>query len=146
MGIQEYIQENDVSQERLITQVSQLSAADYAADMGGGWTVGTALAHLAFWDSCRLALLRRWLLTGVSDAPSDSEVINAGVEVLANAISGPAAGELAIRAARAIDAELHKVPVELATAIEAAGQVTVLRRSVHRNTHLDEIAKAFKTA
>ncbi len=146
MGLQEYIHENDDSEQRLIAQVSQLSAADYAADMGGGWTVRTALAHLAFWDSCRLALLQRWELTGVSDAPSDSDIINAGVDVLANAISGPAAGPLAVRAAQAIDAEVRKIPPELAAAIEAAGQLTVLRRSAHRNTHLDEIAKALKQA
>jgi hypothetical protein len=146
MGLQEYVHENDASEQRLIAQVSQLRSADYAADMGGGWTIATALAHLAFWDTCRLALLQRWLLAGFSDAPADSDIVNAGVEVLANAIPGSAAGKLAVRAAQAIDAEVRKVPAELAEAIEADGQLTVLRRSVHRNSHLDDIAMALKPA
>ena len=141
-----YLQENDSSEQRLIDVVGKLSDTDYGADMGGGWTVATALVHLAFWDTCRLVLLERWQLTGASDAPSDSEIINVGVQALATAIPARAAGELAISAARDIDAELHKIPLELADAIEAAGQTTVLRRSVHRLSHLDDIAKALKPA
>lgn len=146
MSLITYLEENNSSEQRLIDVVGKLSDADYSADMGGGWTVATALAHLAFWDTCRLALLRQWELAGVSDTPDISDTVNAGVEVLANAISGTAAGTLAVRAAQAVDAEVRKIPPELAKAIEAAGQQRVLRRSEHRNAHLDEIARALNQA
>ncbi len=146
MDLSDYIRENNVSVQRLIAQVSQLSSADYGTDMGGGWTVSTALVHLAFWDSCRLALLRRWIMDGVSVTTSDSEVINQGVEALAGAITGPAAGTMAVRAAQAHDTEINRISPELADAIAAADQLTVLRRSVHRNAHLDEIERALRQA
>ena len=85
-------------------------------------------------------------MDGVSVTTSDSEVINQGVEALAGAITGPAAGTMAVRAAQAHDTEINRISPELADAIAAADQLTVLRRSVHRNAHLDEIERALRQA
>ncbi|HEY3290983.1 MAG TPA: hypothetical protein VGK87_12705 [Anaerolineae bacterium] len=146
MALDLYVQENDASEQRLIQVVNGLSEADYAADLSGGWTVTTALAHLAFWDTCRLAQLKQWELAGISPIPNDSSSINAGVEVLASTISGAEAGKLAIRAAQAIDSEVRKASPEFVKVAEDAGQLNVLRRSEHRHAHLDQIAKALKHA
>lgn len=44
--------------ERLRELVAGLTDADLTLPLGAGWTVGAALAHVAFWDARDLARLR----------------------------------------------------------------------------------------
>lgn len=41
---------NDQSRERLARLVATLTPARLAVDLGEGWTVASALAHMGFWD------------------------------------------------------------------------------------------------
>jgi uncharacterized damage-inducible protein DinB len=133
---------NASARERLQRVVYQLSDTDLARPVGDEWTVATTLAHLAFWDRRHLALLQRWQRAGVAQAPSDSESINAGVQALASAIPPHTTVQLALDAAEAIDHALQQITPQLAAAIDAAGYGNVLRRSIHRNAHLDDIERA----
>ena len=54
------IEENDAERVRLAAVVGRLTEADLACPLGGGWTVATALAHLAFWDRCNTLVLEHW--------------------------------------------------------------------------------------
>jgi hypothetical protein len=141
---QSYVADNAAARERLRTLVARLSDADLALPVGGGWSVALALAHLAFWDTSRLALLRRWLRAGVEPAQSDSESVNAAVEVLGAAIPPRRAAELALAAAEAIDRELESVEPGMAARIEEIGHESVIRRSIHRNEHIDQIERALE--
>ncbi|MCL4506374.1 MAG: maleylpyruvate isomerase N-terminal domain-containing protein [Chloroflexi bacterium] len=137
-----HLNDNRDARERLQRIVAGLSDADLAHPLEGGWTVASALVHLAFWDHRQLALLKRWESGGVTPAPSDPETINAAVHALAAAIPPRAAIDLALSAAEAIDAEVQNLKPDLVAAIESAGYPFVLRRSVHRNAHLDDIEHA----
>ena len=46
-----YIDANVEATAALGDLIASLSPEDLAADLGEGWTVPMALAHLAFWDS-----------------------------------------------------------------------------------------------
>ena len=60
------LRRNRASTERLRALVAGLEAAELARPLGGGWTVGFALAHLAFWDQRQRVAIARALLR---DAP-----------------------------------------------------------------------------
>lgn len=137
-----YVTDNRLACERLEHLIAAMSDADLQRPLSAEWTIAAALVHLAFWDCRQLALLKRWQANGVSPAPSDVESINAGVSALALAVPPRAAANLAVSAAEAIDAEVQKLTPELAAAIESAGFRTMLRRSLHRNAHLDDIERA----
>jgi DinB superfamily len=140
-----YLAENAATRERLQSVASRLSDADLARPVGESWTVASTFVHLAFWDWCRLALLQRWELLGVEAAQFVPDDVNAGVQALAMAIPARETIQLAMKAAQAVDHEIEMLPAELAAAIEASGNTRVLRRSIHRNLHLDDIEKALAT-
>jgi hypothetical protein len=54
-----YATENAHKRQRLRALVARLRDDDLTRPLPNGWTVAITLAHLAFWDRQRLALLRR---------------------------------------------------------------------------------------
>jgi hypothetical protein len=52
--------ENEASHRQLAALVARLTDDDLARDVGGGWTVAMALAHLGFWDARAALLLERY--------------------------------------------------------------------------------------
>jgi len=141
---QDFLQENRRETERLRSLLALLKEEELAYPLGNGWTVGTALAHLAFWDLQRLALLQRWSQSGVTPAPVETDSLNEAVKALAEALPPRRAAALALEAAVEIDRVLEGLPPELARSIAAAGYEHVLRRAVHRREHLGEIEAALK--
>ncbi|HEY4753836.1 MAG TPA: hypothetical protein VIH37_11155, partial [Candidatus Limnocylindrales bacterium] len=100
--------ENAAATADLRSLVESLSAEDLAVDLGGGWNVSMALAHLAFWDSWHLA---RWLHAagaGELAPPAVGDVItdraNEALETTWRAIPAAAAVPLMLDAATAVDA------------------------------------------
>lgn len=140
----DFRQDNRRETERLRSLLALLKEEELAYPLGNGWTVGTALAHLAFWDRQRLALLQRWGQSGVAPAHTDQDSINEAVKALAEALPPRRAAALALEAAVEMDRALEKLPPDLARAIAAGGHERVLRRSVHRKEHLDQIEAALK--
>ena len=45
-----FVAENSRQRDRLKALVGRLSDGDLRRPLGEGWTVSTALAHMAFWD------------------------------------------------------------------------------------------------
>jgi len=139
---QSYAVENARERQRLQTLIASLSDEDLKRPLPNGWSVAITLAHLAFWDRQRLAVLKQWERAGVQPAPADADTINEGVHLLAADIPPRRAAQLAIEAAEAIDQALEHMSADLMTAIEAGGQSRILRRSMHRRAHLDQIDAA----
>ena len=139
-----YTGENTRERQRLQTLVAGLSDEDLKHRLPNGWTVAITLAHLAFWDRQRLAVLQHWERDGVQPAPADADTINEAVRLLAAVLPPRAAARLAIEAAEAIDQALEQMPAELEGAIEAGGQNRIFRRSQHRGAHLDRIEAALR--
>ena len=122
---------------------STLTVEDLERDLGGGWTVAMAFAHLAFWDQRMIVILRRWLAEGFDSSPIDSQVVNDALKVVCHAIEPRTAVELCLSSAEAVDAEFDTLTPELVKQLEehAAATETQFRmnRSLHRNAHLDDI-------
>jgi len=139
-----YATENAHERQRLRTLVARLSDDDLTRPLPNGWTVAITLAHLAFWDRQRLALLRHWERDGVKPAPADADTINEGVRVLATALPPRTAAQLALDAAEAVDQALEQLSAAMVAQIEVGGQASILRRAVHRRGHLDRIDQALR--
>lgn len=137
-----FVTENTRERERLRALVGRLSDEELRLDLGGGWTIAAALAHLAFWDQLSLVRIRQWRQRGVSPSSLDLDVINDALLPLLLSIPPRDAADLAIAAAEAIDHELGQLAPEMIAAIEALGDKRRLFRSIHRGMHLDQIEEA----
>ncbi len=134
-----FIADNARERERLRAVVDKLSDEDLQLDLGGGWTLATALAHLAFWDYLSLTRIRQWKERGVSASSLDLDVVNDALLPLLRQVPARVAADLAIAAAEAVDKELESLPTGMVEAIEALGDRRRLFRSMHRRMHLDQI-------
>ena len=137
-----FVADNARASERLRALVDRLSDEQLGLDLGGGWTVATALAHLAFWDYLSLARIRRWKESGVSASALDLDVINDALVPVLRHVPGRKAADLAVSAAEAVDAELESLPASLVEAIERLGDRRRLFRATHRGMHMDQIEDA----
>jgi hypothetical protein len=71
-----FVYENREQRIRLKQLASRLTEKELGTTMWEGWTVASALAHLAFWDQRALVLMKKWRETGVSPNPIDDDVTN----------------------------------------------------------------------
>jgi hypothetical protein len=135
-----FVIENARERQRLYDLVSRMTEQELNLPLEIGWTVASALAHLAFWDQRSLILLRRWKMgEAVALSPIDTDLTNDALLPLCLAIPPRAAADLALASAEAIDRELEELSLDLTARIEALGDRFRLYRSDHRKMHLDQI-------
>jgi DinB superfamily len=145
-----FVDANAESSRRLAKLVATLTPIQMTADLGGGWTVASALAHAGFWDRWQAT---RWaeMLAGDWSA-DDASVLEA--EHLANtaldpywaAIGPDEVGRLAVEAATALDALIAAAPDALVDAVEGSPAEYLLHRNRHRADHMDHIERVLAAA
>jgi hypothetical protein len=142
-----YVTENNHERARLRALVDRLSDGELARPLEAGWTVGSLLAHLAFWDQRALVLIERWENEGSRATPraidgKDVDWINDSAKALGLALPPRAAARLAVAVADAVDRRVEALSAELVAANAGAGNPINLLRAEHRREHLDEIERA----
>lgn len=141
---------NDESRERLARLVASLTPDQLLADLGEGWTVASALAHVGFWDRWQA---ERWaeMLAGNWSAEDESVL---AAEHLANealhpywaGIEASQTPTLALEAATRLDALIASVPDATVAALEGTPVAYLLHRHRHRDEHLDHIERVVAAA
>ena len=134
-----YVAENAAERERLRAIVANLDDDGLALPLPNGWTVATALVHLAFWDSYYLACVGEWERTGFAPSRANVDAINEAVHMVSLALPPRAAVQMVQAAADAIDRKLEGLAPQLASAIEGRGHTRILCRAMHRREHLDHV-------
>ncbi|HJT25677.1 MAG TPA: hypothetical protein VJ873_13965, partial [bacterium] len=124
--------------------VNGLKESGFAHPLPNGWTVGVALAHLAFWDLSQVARLRRWKDQGVKPASIDAEAINGPLAALSEGLQPKAVAKLVIDAAESIDRLVESLTPEEADELIGMGLERNMHRAQHRRLHLEKIEKALK--
>jgi len=146
MSDRSFVAENEAARVELSKFIASLDARYFKCPVGADWTVSTSLCHLAFWDRRVLFLLTEWETSGqietlrLSSQSVDS--INRAVNAISQAVSGPAAAELALNSALAVDSHLAAISDKLVGQLVSAGLERYLRRSLHRYEHLQKMREA----
>jgi len=142
------LQRNEASRLRLVALSEQLTSADLARELPGGWTVSATLAHLAFWDALDVALLERWragqvppLEPGWSAGALNDAASPAWLLVPPHDATG-----LALDAAPAVDAAVATLEDSIVAALLARDEAWMVRRYLHRREHVAQIERALATA
>ena len=128
---------NAAATERLRNIVAQLEEADLTRSLGGAWTVGFALVHLAFWDARQVAALQRFARG--DGFPSEDIATNATLELVAPIFSADAVGEAAVRAVEQLDATLRGLSSDQLDDLRDSGRAYAIERWRHRDEHLRQI-------
>lgn len=131
---------NSDSTERLSALVAGLSAGDMRRSLGGGWTIGFALAHLAFWDARQVAALQR--MAQGEEFPSEDLATNAALEAIAPAFNPDTISQAAVGAARQLDALVETLTADQVNALTGSGKSYAMDRAPHREEHMRQIEEA----
>jgi hypothetical protein len=138
--------QNELTRDSLSRLVGKLSDDDLAHDLGDGWTIAVALAHLAFWDERAALLLERYANGTPQHHIPDwyEDLLNQTLEPQWRALSPRAAAEGAVAAAEHVTRVLRSLEDDLCARLEAHEEGYLLRRFNHRQEHIDQIEAALK--
>lgn len=139
-----FVELNRASTERIRALVAGLSSTQLQHPVGEHWTVAIALIHLAFWDRRVLDGLNRTEQAGAVTIPEIDLVVNDLSLPFWAAIPPADAVRLAVASAAALDQRLEGYPPALLEEVYSRNKRWV-DRSLHRNTHLDEVEAALQT-
>jgi hypothetical protein len=118
--------------------------SDLNHDLGGGWTVAVALAHLAFWDRRAVLLLQRWATRDVAPDDPDDDILNRALVDEWRELPPRRAAAMAVDAAREVNAAVRELAPETFAAVQARDDLWLLHRGNHRREHLDQIEGAMR--
>ena len=138
-----FTDQNRASTNRIRALAARLTEAEMQHPVGEHWTVGIALAHLAFWDR-RVAYV-------LDMTEHDGKLFIPEIDIFVNDLSLPlwaaipprAAARIAIETAEALDNQLQGFPPALLEELYAYNQRWVVR-ALHRGEHLDDVDAALK--
>lgn len=141
---------NDESRERLAHLVATLTSSALETDLGEGWTVASALAHMGFWDRWQA---ERWaeMLAGTWTADDESvlaaeELANASLHPYWSGVTAENVTALAVEAAARVDALIASAPDATVDALEGTPHAFLLHRHRHRDEHMDHIERCLRAA
>jgi len=136
--------ENELTRDRLSTLAGRLSDDDLARDLGEGWTVAVALAHMAFWDERAALLLERYAEGTAQHHIPDwyEDLLNQTLEPQWRALSPRTAADGAVAAAEHVTRVLRGLDDDLCARLEAHEEGYLLRRFNHRTEHIAQIEAA----
>src|SRR3972149_6549107 len=97
---QRILNDSTVQTRRLEPLAARLSDEGLGRDLGDGWTVAVALAHLAFWDRRALYGLRRWAADGTPVNADDDHILNEALVAQWRALPARRAAEPGVWGAR----------------------------------------------
>ena len=128
---------NAEATRRLGALVARLDASDLERSLGGGWTVGFALAHVAFWEARQDAALGAWL--DGAEFPDEDPSVNPTLEAMASTLD-PVATAAAVEGISArVDATIAGLTDEQRAELIDAGFGYVVARWEHREDHIAQI-------
>ena len=137
----DFVELNRASTNRIRALAASLTDEEMLLPVGEHWTVGIALAHLAWWDRRVMDVLDMTERNGKLFIPEIDIVVNDLSLPLWAAVPPREAARIAIESAETLDRRLESYPPALLEAIYAYNKRWVAR-ALHRGEHLDEVDAA----
>jgi hypothetical protein len=137
--------DNRIQNDRLKSVLDKLRPAQWSQDIGGGWSIGTMLCHLAFWDQLTSVRLRLWKEKGkLAVIPDEDNInsINDSMRFICAAIDYESGKSLVKKSADEIDSLARSLTPAQLTELESSGRERWFKRSLHRQHHLERIERA----
>lgn len=134
---------NRAATDRIRALADRLTDVQLQQSVGEHWTVSILFAHLAFWERRALDGLDREATPGAAPMPEVDVVVNDLSLPIWAALPPRAAARLAIEWAEVMDARTEALPDDVAAKV-LAEHPRWIRRSLHRNEHLDEADEALR--
>ena len=145
MSLDEVNAANADARSRLAALVASLTPADLRASTGD-WSVAATLAHLSFWDRWQVVRWSEAIGAGAVAPPivqdGLTDLINATMAPILDAVPAERAGALALDAAAAVDAIVAGLPEASIRAVAEQGRPRTADRSRHRLEHIAQIERA----
>ena len=138
---QSFVELNRASTNRIRALAASLTDEEMQHPVGEHWTVGIALAHLAWWDRRVMVVLDMTERNGALFIPEIDIVVNDLSLPLWAAVPPRQAARIAIESAEVLDQRLEGYPPALLEEIYAYNKRWVVR-ALHRGEHLDEVDAA----
>jgi DinB superfamily len=142
----DYVAENAVARERVLGLARGLSDEALSRPVGGDWTIGAELAHLAFWDRVHVGRLRAAIDQGLAAPPplpdGLTDIINNGELGTWRRLPGRDAIEIFESASRDVDEYVATLDPVIVEGVRAAGMSRLVERFRHRLEHADEIERS----
>ena len=132
---------NRASTDRIRALAASLTDEEMQHPVGEHWTVGIALAHLAWWDRRVMYVLDMTERKGELFVPEIDIFVNDLSLPLWAAVPPRSAARIAIESAETLDQRLESYPPALLEKIYAYNRRWVVR-ALHRGEHLDEVDAA----
>ena len=136
-----FVELNRASTDRIRALAASLTDEEMQHPVGEHWTVGIALAHLAWWDRRVMYVLDMTERNGELFIPEIDIVVNDLSLPLWAAVPPREAARIAIESAETLDKRLESYPPALLEEIYAYNKRWVVR-ALHRGEHLDEVDSA----
>lgn len=141
----DFREENNQERDRLLGVLDALTQDHWNLPLAGGWTVGSLLCHLAFWDRATAERLKIWKNGGRLATPPDREggdAINETVRILCMAIPFREGIALVRDCSEEIDALVAGLKPEEIHELNTSGRERWYQRHLHRRAHLPKIEAA----
>ena len=139
-----FVEVNRASTDRIRALATSLTDEEMQRPVGEHWTVGIALAHLAWWDRRVMYVLDMTERNGELFIPEIDIVVNDLSLPLWAAVPPREAARIAIESAETLDQRLESYPPALLEEIYAYNKRWVVR-ALHRGEHLDEVDAALSS-
>lgn len=136
-------QSNQESTARMKQIVLGLTDQQLQFMLFNGWTVSVTLAHLAFWDQRVIHVIEMAKKDGSVQPSNFDDSLNDIMEPFLNAIPAEKAANMAVEFSTRLDKTLAECSADIIKQLEAINHRWV-DRSLHRNSHLDDIESFFK--
>lgn len=136
-----FVETNRASTDRIRALAASLTDEEMQHPVGEHWTVGVALAHLAWWDRRVMYVLDMTERNGELFVPEIDIFVNDLSLPLWAAVPPREAARIAIESAETLDQRLESYPPALLEEIYAYNKRWVVR-ALHRGEHLDEVDAA----
>src|ERR1043166_5281864 len=101
----DFIAENKNQTNRIRT-LSDRFTSNWKTELGGGWTIGAMLCHIAFWDKMRCIFIKQWTGSGKLATDLDMESthsFNEAVRAISETIPAEAGLQFTLLCAEEID-------------------------------------------